>query len=77
MPLDTSTKRRSSVGILQPWQTAPPSPTDSPGTVDEADRAHGTFSYSGELADVVVTEGLHYDWRAAVNIWHRSYTLAI
>lgn len=50
MPLDTSTKRRSSVGLWQVWQTAPPSPTDSPGALDTADRAHGAYSYSGIAA---------------------------
>lgn len=50
MPLNTSTKRRSSVGILAPWLPAPPSPTDSAGVIDQADRAHSAHAYSGILA---------------------------
>ena len=49
MPLDTSTKRRSSVGLLGSI-LAPPSPTDSPGALDQSDRQHSSFSYSGILA---------------------------
>lgn len=47
MPLNTSSKRRSSVALWSPWQTAPPSPTDSPGAIDAGDREHTAWSYSG------------------------------
>ena len=50
MALDTSSKRRSSVGILSPWQVAPPSPTDSPGVIDAYDREQIAGTYSGILA---------------------------
>ena len=49
MPLNTSSKRRSSVGLWSPWQTAPPSPTDSPGTMDRADRLQSAWSYAGSV----------------------------
>lgn len=51
MALDTSSKRRSSVSVCQAWQPTPPSPTDSPGTIDRADREHSAFAYSGIAAD--------------------------
>lgn len=47
MPLDTSSKRRSSVGLLQPWQANAPSPSDSPGVIDPADREQIAWTYSG------------------------------
>ena len=47
MPLDTSSKRRSSVGMLLASILAPPSPTDSPGVVDQDDRQHAGGSYAG------------------------------
>ena len=47
MPLDSSSKRRSSVGIMTTWILTPPSPLDSPGVLDEADRGHGAQVYSG------------------------------
>jgi hypothetical protein len=50
MPLDTTGKRRSSVGLLQPWQPNIPSPLESPGTIDQADQQQMTWSYSGILA---------------------------
>ena len=50
MPLNTSSKRRSSVGILSPWQTVPPSPLDTAGVIDQADREHIAWAYSGILA---------------------------
>jgi len=57
MPLDTSSKRRSSVSILQPWQATALAPTDSPGVVDAPDREHVAWSYSGILATGVVSTG--------------------
>lgn len=53
MPLDSRSKRGSSIGTLQPWTLSPPSPLDTPGAVDAADRQSGTGSYAGILAAVV------------------------
>jgi hypothetical protein len=50
VPLDSSSKRRSSVGLLSLWQTAPPSPGDTPTVIDQADRAHIAGAYSGIAA---------------------------
>ena len=50
MPLNTSSKRRSSVALWAPWQTAPPSPTDTPGVIDADDSEHAAWSYSGLVA---------------------------
>lgn len=68
MPLDTSTKRRSSVGICQPWMLAPPSPTDTAGTVDQADQQHGAWSYSGILAVVYISPALN---KILMDYYHR------
>lgn len=59
MPLNTSSKRRSSVALWAPWQAAPPSPTDSPGTIDAADREHSAGSYSGIAAGMTVPSAVH------------------
>jgi hypothetical protein len=48
--LDTPSKRRSSVGVLASWLLAPPSPTDTAGVIDQADREHIAWTYSGILA---------------------------
>jgi hypothetical protein len=44
MDLDNTSKRRSSVQILQPCQIAPPEPT---GGIDASDRANIIWTYSG------------------------------
>lgn len=61
MALDTPSKRRSSVGLLQAWQANAPSPTDSPGVIDRADREQIAWTYSGILAahPVPVPHGMH------------------
>jgi hypothetical protein len=61
MPLDTSSKRRSSVGLLQPWQANAPSPSDSPGVIDRADREQIAWTYSGIHAahPVPIPHGMH------------------
>lgn len=51
MPLDTRSKRASSVGLLLPWMLASVFPD---GTLDQGDRQHGASSYSGILAAVQV-----------------------
>ena len=56
--LDTSSKRRSSVGLWSPWQTAPPSPTDSPGVIDADDREHIAGAYSGLVTAMPVLGGV-------------------
>jgi hypothetical protein len=45
--LDTRSKRASSVGILSLFVLAPPLPD---GTIDQGDRQHIAWSYSGILA---------------------------
>jgi hypothetical protein len=50
MPVNTPSKRRSSVNLLSPWQGSPPSPTDTAGVIDQADREHIAWTYSGILA---------------------------
>jgi hypothetical protein len=50
MPLDNPGKRRSSVGLLQPWQPNIPSPLESPGAVDQADQQQMAWTYAGILA---------------------------
>jgi hypothetical protein len=77
MPLDTGSKRRSSVGLMSPWLPAPPSPTDSPGTIDQGDRAHVAYSYSGIAAQGVAPVITRYEWRGSFNRWHRSATVAV
>lgn len=73
--LDTSSKRRSSVALWASWLPAPPSPTDTPGVLDAADREHAAWAYSGILAeepgDLAVR---HLEWRGAYNLWHRSWS---
>lgn len=61
MPLTTASQRRSSVGLLQPWQANAPSPTDSPGVIDRADREQIAWSYSGIPAahPVPIPHGMH------------------
>jgi hypothetical protein len=49
--LDTTSKRRSSVGLLSGWLLAPPKPD---GTLDAGDRQHIALSYSGILAGAFV-----------------------
>lgn len=48
MAIDTAQKRRSALGIGQPWMVVPPAPDGSVST--QADRQHLAFSYSGILA---------------------------
>lgn len=45
--LDNTSKRRSSIQILAPYNLAPPEPT---GDIDQADRQHIAWTYSGILA---------------------------
>jgi len=47
MPLDTRSKRASSVGMLAPFILAPPFPD---GTISQGDRQHIAWTYSGILA---------------------------
>lgn len=47
MPVDTRSKRASSVQILMPWALAPVFPD---GTLDQGDRQHIALAYSGILA---------------------------
>lgn len=49
--LDNTSKRRSSVQILAPWQLAPPAPD---GTIAQADRQHIPWTYSGISATEAV-----------------------
>ena len=48
--LDNTSKRRSSVQILEPYNAAPPEPTLVFGDINQADRQHIAWSYSGILA---------------------------
>ena len=48
--LDNTSKRRSSVQVMMPFSIAPPSPTLVLGDIDQADRQHIAWSYSGILA---------------------------
>lgn len=52
--LDTTSKRRSSVQILAPYNLAPPAPD---GTLDQGDRQHIAWAYSGVLAQAPPTGG--------------------
>ena len=47
MPLDTRSKRASAITALRPWMIAPPLPD---GTIDQGDRQHIAWMYSGILA---------------------------
>jgi hypothetical protein len=49
--IDTVTKRQSSVQMLAPYRLAPKLPD---GSIDQADRQHGAFTYSG-----ILTGGSH------------------
>jgi hypothetical protein len=48
--LDTRSKRASSVQIKEPYNLAPPEPTLVFGDIDQADRQHIAWTYSGILA---------------------------
>lgn len=50
MPVDTGSKRASAVQILAPWLLAPVLPD---GTLDQGDRQHIAWCYSGILASSV------------------------
>jgi len=54
MALDTTSKRRSSIGLLQPWQPNIPSPLSTPGVVDQADQQQMAWTYSGIVAGPLV-----------------------
>ena len=56
MPIDTRSKRASSVGILLPFVLAPPLPD---GTISQGDRQHAAWSYSGILSIAVTVVGLN------------------
>jgi hypothetical protein len=47
MPIDTRSKRASSVGILASWLSSPVLPD---GVIDQGDRQHIAWTYSGILA---------------------------
>ena len=51
--LDTTSKRRSSVHTLNIWSTALPEPTLVFGDIDQGDRQHIVWDYSGILAVVI------------------------
>jgi hypothetical protein len=48
--LDTTSKRRSSVQILESYNPSPPLPTLLFGDIDQGDRQHIAWTYSGILA---------------------------
>lgn len=48
--LDTRSKRASSLQVMQPWQTSQNAPTLVTGDIDQGDRQHIAWSYSGILA---------------------------
>ena len=61
MAVDTASKRGSAICMLCPWRAIPPIPD---GTIDQGDRQHAAWMYSGILAGapVIVTGGSDY-WR--------------
>ena len=57
MAIDTRSKRASSAGVMLPFLLTPPTPD---GTVDQGDRQHGAWMYSGILA-AALAAGLDLD----------------
>jgi hypothetical protein len=55
--VDTRSKRASSAGVLLPFILTPPAPD---GTIDQGDRQHGAWMYSGILA-AAAAAGLDLD----------------
>lgn len=51
MPVDTRSKRASALSALRSWILTPPLPD---GTLDQGDRQHVAFMYSGILAAAAV-----------------------
>ena len=64
--VDTANKRASSVQLLAPWMLAPPFPD---GTLDQGDRQHIAWAFSGVLAGPPVgptfdrNKWLAYTWQ--------------
>ena len=56
--LDNTSKRRSSVRILMPFDMSPPAPD---GTLGQGDRQHIALSYSGILAAGAVVVSFYDD----------------
>jgi len=70
MAVDTASKRGSAIYMLCPWRVIPIIPD---GTIDQGDRQHAAWMYSGILAGapVVVADGRSEYWRFITLVHNR------